>query len=82
MGELFQPVHLILLLLIVIPLIAVHFLPAIIAGVRRAQNFWWILAVNFFLGWTVLGWIAALIWSIRDMPEYYVAPIPPAPYNS
>jgi hypothetical protein len=82
MGDLFQPTHLILLLFLGIPFLAIHFLPAIIAGVRRARNFWWILAVNFFLGWTVLGWIVALIWAIRDAPEYYVAPMAPPPYNS
>lgn len=72
-----------LLLPIVLPLLALHFLPAIIAGVRHAHNFGWILLVNVLLSWTVIGWIVALIWSICDTPRYvlpYVPP-PPPPYN-
>jgi hypothetical protein len=67
--ELFQPWHILLLLLIGVPVLALHFLPAIIAGVRHTTNFGWILAINFFLGWTVIGWIVALVWAIRDAPR-------------
>lgn len=67
----------------VLPALAIHFLPAIIAGVRHARNFGWILVINLLLSWTVIGWIVALIWSICDTPRYYVAyvPPPPPPYN-
>ena len=72
-----------LFLPIFLPALALHFLPTIIAGVRHARNFGWILLVNVLLSWTVIGWIVALIWSIRDTPRYaftYVPP-PPPPYN-
>ena len=67
----------------VLPALAVHFLPTIIAGVRHARNFGWILVINLLLSWTVIGWIIALIWAIRDTPRYVVAylPPPPPPYN-
>jgi len=50
---------------------------------RRARNFGWILVINLLLSWTVIGWIVALIWAIRDTPKYVVAyvPPPPPPYN-
>ena len=66
-----------------LPALALHFLPAIIAGVRHARNFGWILVINLLLGWTVIGWIVALIWAIRDTPRYAIAylPPPPPPYN-
>jgi hypothetical protein len=81
MGELFTPTHLIILFILGIPLLAIHFLPTIVAGVRRANNFGWILAINFFLGWTFVGWVVALIWAFRDTSRDVVAYAPPAPYN-
>jgi hypothetical protein len=50
-----------------IPLIttAVYFLPSIIAFSRKARNPVSILVVNFFLGWTIIGWIIALAMSVR-----------------
>lgn len=70
-------------LIFVLPLLAFHFLPTIIAAGRHAQNFGWILLVNLLLSWTVVGWIVALIWSICDPPRYTVAYLPPPapPYN-
>jgi hypothetical protein len=70
-------------LIFVLPFLAIHFLPAIIAASRHAQNFGWILLVNLLLSWTVIGWIVALIWSICDRPRYPVAylPAPAPPYN-
>jgi predicted membrane protein len=80
MGELFTPAHLLFLSIIAISILGIHFTPAIIAGVRHARNFWWILAVTFFLSWTIVGWIIALVWAIRDQPRDFV-PSPAQPYN-
>jgi hypothetical protein len=41
--------------------IVMYFLPAIIAHNKR--DFAGIFMLNFFLGWTVIGWIIALIWA-------------------
>ena len=46
--------------------IAMYFLPAIIAGVRKHQNTGAIVVINLLLGWTFLGWVACLIWSFVD----------------
>lgn len=63
-----------------LPLLAIHFLPTIIAAVRHAHNFGWILVINLLLSWTVVGWIFALIWAICDRPRYaYYPPYPPYP---
>lgn len=43
-----------------------YFVPAIVAGRRNHRNFKAILALDFFLGWTALGWVAALVWSLTD----------------
>jgi len=39
-----------------------YLLPSIIGGNKK--NFTAILALNILLGWTVIGWIIALIWAL------------------
>ena len=41
-----------------------YFLPAVVAYSRRHHNRLAILALNFLLGWTFLGWVVALVWSL------------------
>lgn len=43
-----------------------YFLPAIIAGVRHKRDTLAIFLLNFFLGWTFIGWIVALVWAVKD----------------
>lgn len=55
----------------------IYFLPSLIA--RRKRNALGIFILNFVAGWTVIGWVAALIWSLDDsMPlivnQQYVGP--------
>lgn len=42
---------------------ALYFVPTIVAGMRKKRNLVSIGLLNFFLGWTVIGWIIALIWA-------------------
>ena len=44
-------------------LIAIYMLPTIIARKRHHRNASAIGVLNIFLGWTLLGWVAALVWS-------------------
>jgi len=46
-----------------------HFLPAVIGFVRGHQSKWAIFALNLLLGWTLIGWIVALIWSLTGVRE-------------
>jgi len=41
-----------------------YWLPSIIALFRGHQNKLPIILINFFFGWTFLGWIGTLIWSL------------------
>lgn len=41
-------------------------LPAFISASRNSPNFIAILLINIFLGWTVVGYIAMLIWACVD----------------
>jgi hypothetical protein len=43
-----------------------YWLPAINGFQRKHRNAVPILLVNFFFGWTFIGWVVALIWSASD----------------
>ena len=46
-----------------------YFLPAIIAFARNKRDTTSILLLNFFLGWTAIGWVIALVWAVKtDVP--------------
>lgn len=52
--------------ILIILALCFYFLPALIAGRRKAEHGTAIFLVNFLFGWTVLGWIAALIWAVVE----------------
>ena len=65
-------------ILIVVLGAALYFLPTIIAVARRKRNMPAILALNLLLGWTFLGWVASLVWSVvRDDANAAIAPESP-----
>jgi hypothetical protein len=46
-----------------------YFLPTIIAVARSKRDTAAILLLNLFLGWSVIGWVVALIWAVKtDVP--------------
>ena len=46
-----------------------YFLPSIIAFARNKRDTTSILLLNFFLGWTAIGWVIALVWAVKqDVP--------------
>jgi hypothetical protein len=48
---------------------AMYFLPTIIAFARNKRDTTSILLLNFFLGWTMIGWVVALVWAVKtDVP--------------
>lgn len=44
-----------------------YFLPSILA--RKKQDAGSIQRLNLWLGWTGIGWLAALIWAVRSIPR-------------
>lgn len=49
-------------------LFVMYWLPTIIAIVRRTPSALGVAAINFFLGWTVIGWFIALILALASAP--------------
>jgi len=58
-------IAILIFLVIGIALIALHFLPGIIATRRHHRNALAIWLVNIFLGWTLIGWVIALVWALN-----------------
>jgi hypothetical protein len=53
--------------------VAIYLLPSIIGFARQRPNAVPILVLNVFLGWSLLGWVAALVWSLAvDQPVQQV----------
>lgn len=49
-------------------LVAVYFLPVIIASVRNMRNAVAISVLTVVAGWTFAGWVVALVWACMDKP--------------
>jgi len=43
-----------------------YFLPSIIALARSKRDILAIFLLNLFLGWSVIGWIVALVWALKS----------------
>ncbi|MCB9609557.1 MAG: superinfection immunity protein [Polyangiaceae bacterium] len=62
------------LTLIVTCLLVTYFIPTITAVARRHQQWLPIALVNLFLGWTIFGWVAGLIWSVTGSASSQASP--------
>jgi Superinfection immunity protein len=43
-----------------------YFLPAILGFAHTKRDAGAILVLNFFLGWTAIGWVIALVWALKQ----------------
>jgi hypothetical protein len=55
---------------------AAYWVPTIVAVVRQVPSKGSIIVINFFLGWTIIGWVVALAMAVRTRPQQpqYLAP--------
>lgn len=50
--------------------LALYFVPSFIAVTKNKRNKNAIFALNLLLGWTFVGWVVALVWSLmKDEPH-------------
>ena len=70
-------VPIVLIILLLAAALIVYFIPCWVANARQHHNANAIFITNLFLGWTFLGWVAALIWAFTEvktkMPVYIVS---------
>lgn len=45
--------------------LVVYFVPTMVAFKKKHLNKTAILLLNLFLGWTFVGWVVALVWSVK-----------------
>lgn len=55
-------------LLLLFICVFVYFIPSIHGKNRRHPNLQSIVLLNIFLGWTLIGWVVALVWSASAIP--------------
>ncbi|HEY8967502.1 MAG TPA: superinfection immunity protein [Puia sp.] len=64
-------------------LLVPYFLPTIIAILRQKTNTGSIFALNLLLGWSLIGWVVALVWALSSdnlrTQTVIVNNVPPAP---
>ena len=46
--------------------LCLYFVPVIIAYIRKHNNILAITILTVFTGWTFLGWLAAVLWSLNS----------------
>jgi len=52
--------------LLMAALFCFYFFPTIIAVLRSRHNAGAIFLLNLFLGWTLVGWVVALVWAVSS----------------
>jgi hypothetical protein len=50
--------------IVVVIALEIYFLPSTISFNRDQPNRFAILALNLFMGWTLIGWVVSLVWSL------------------
>lgn len=50
-------------------LLILYFIPSYLAYRREHTNFVALFVLNLFAGWTMLGWVAALVWALYRDPK-------------
>lgn len=67
-------------LLAVVVLVALYFVPTIFALRRKHRSTGGIVALNLLAGWSFIGWLIALVWSLSSaqqvVVQQFAAPLP------
>jgi len=62
-------------IIVVALILNLYFVPTAVAMKRGHQNTAAIVVINIFLGWTLLGWVAALAWAVSAITPPTVNPM-------
>jgi hypothetical protein len=58
---------------LILGLILLYFLPCWVAIARNIKGNGGVFVINFFLGWTLIGWVVALAWAAAGEPQQRIA---------
>jgi hypothetical protein len=56
---------------------AFYLLPTYEAWLRKHENLASVALLNVFLGWTLFGWVGALVWAFKRQPAKAATPYAP-----
>ncbi len=59
--------------LIILP----YWVPTIVVLCRKGENAAQVVVVNLLLGWTIIGWVVALVMALKPKPAPYPPYYPP-----
>ncbi len=51
---------------VLVIVVGLYFLPALVANHKKKRNSGAIFLLNLLLGWTLLGWVVALVWAATN----------------
>lgn len=78
MDEFLDGISIILVVRIILVIIGltIYFIPSLLSGYRKDANK--IFVLNLLLGWTIIGWLVALVWALshakHDKYYNYICP--------
>ena len=72
MGEILGGLFVLTLIVCVIGGAMLYLLPTIIAVRSKHPYESGVVILNIFLGWTLIGWVGALVWAVSGRREYTV----------
>jgi hypothetical protein len=61
-------------LTLIVAKVIIYVVPSLIAALRQAERLRRVVIVNLLLGWTVIGWIIAMVMATRPHPPPYPPP--------
>lgn len=68
----------IVLLVVLVLALGIYLLPTSVAAVRQHRHLGAVFVLNLFLGWTLLGWVGALVWALTAHRDDVMSPQPEA----
>lgn len=60
-------------------LLLIYLYPYIVSVLRKHRNSTYILILNLFFGWTLIGWVVSLVWAFTS--DQTASPIISGPKN-
>ena len=64
MGFLMDNIPILILLCVIVA--GLYLIPSIIAVKKNHLDTTAIIIINIFLGWSFVGWVVALVWSVKE----------------
>ena len=70
-----EPESLLIIATLILLALISYFLPTVVASIRGHADTGPIFIINLFLGWSLIGWVAALAWASKDIKRTTTAEV-------